>query len=234
MKSEIDEDLREFLVAASRGGGKNFRPVAGHPTQDGRRVAPGRIYRSGAIGELPHEDRRRMPELDVRTIVTLQTTHELELLGHPLSHLAGGIDWEHIPIGDRWFQQGGALSDGLPSMGEFYVKMVNDHAEDWARFLRLFSRPERFALVYHCTAGRDRTGVATALLLEMLGVSREIIVEDYLISNRAFTEHAQEAAVLSPLFAAIDAHGGIEGFLGRLGLERDEMEAARVHLLVDA
>jgi protein-tyrosine phosphatase len=230
--SGIDEGLREFLIAASRGGGRNFRPVAGHPTRDGRRVAPGRIFRSGSIGELPVDDRMRLGELGVRTVVTLQTTQEVELLGHPLSHLAGGLDWEHIPIGDRWFQAGGALSDGLPSMGEFYVKMVSDHAPDWARFLRLFGQKERYGLVYHCTAGRDRTGVATALLLEMLGVPREVIVEDYLISNRAFTD-PQEAAVLDPLFLAIDASGDIEGFLGRLGLERDDMELARENLLVD-
>jgi hypothetical protein len=66
----------------------------------------------------------------------------------------------------------------------------------------------------------------------MLGVPREVIVEDYLISNRAFTD-PQEAAVLDPLFLAIDASGDIEGFLGRLGLERDDMELARENLLVD-
>ena len=67
---------------------------------------------------------------------------------------------------------------------------------------------------------------------DYLDVPREVIVEDYLISNRAFAD-AQEASVLDPLFAAIDASEGIEGFLARLGLDRDDMELARLNLLVE-
>jgi protein-tyrosine phosphatase len=230
---EEDLDLRDFLIIASRGGGRNFREIAGHPTRDGRRVAHGKLYRSGCLVELPEESRTTFHKLGVKTVVTLQTTQELDILGHPLTHLEGEIRWEHIPIGDRWFQQGGALSDGLPSMGEFYVKMVHDHPEHWARFLRLFTSEESFAVLFHCTAGRDRTGVAAALLLETLGVPREVIVADYLLSNDAFETDAQEATVLQPLFGAIDASGGIERFLGELGVTGGELESARRHLLVE-
>jgi protein-tyrosine phosphatase len=227
-----DLDLRDFLIAASRGGGRNFREIAGLATNDGRRVAHGRLYRSGCLVELPEESRATFGQLGVRTVVTLQTAQELDILGHPLTHLEGEIRWEHIPIGDRWFQAGGVFSDGLPSMGEFYVKMVKDHASDWARFLRLFGREESYAIVFHCTAGRDRTGVAAALVLEMLGVPRETIVADYLVSNAAFTTDAQKPTVLEPLFGEIDRVGGIEAFLDELGVSSDEIERAREHLLV--
>lgn len=232
MKLADDAGLRDFLVAASRGGGKNFRDLAGLPGRDGRVIGAGRVYRSGHLGEWSKEARDRFASLGVRTVVTLQTTQELDILGHPLDAFEAVCTWEHIPIGDRWFQAGGALSDGLASMGEFYVKMVEDHAEPFTRFFRLFTREECFAVLYHCTAGRDRTGVATALLLEAIGVERRRIVDDYLVSNRSFSSMEQEATVLEPLFGAIDGAGGIEAFLGNLGVSAAELELARRNLLV--
>jgi len=232
VKVADDAGLRDFLIAASRGGGKNFRDLAGLPGQGGCVIGRGRVYRSGHLGEWSKEARERFAELGVRTVITLQTTQELDILGHPLGSFEAACTWEHIAIGDRWFQAGGALSDGLASMGEFYVKMVLDHPEAFTRFFRLFTREECFAVLYHCTAGRDRTGVATALLLENLGVDRQRIVDDYLVSNASFTSMAQEATVLEPLFREIDAAGGIESFLGNLGLSADELERARRNLLV--
>jgi len=109
--------------------------------------------------------------------------------------------------------------------------MVRDHAAEWARFLRLFAEPNRYSILYHCTAGRDRTGVATVLLLETIRVPREEIVGDYLLSNEVFHEHTQEAEVLAPLFEAIDRAGGVERFLRELGLGADEVEAIRTNLI---
>jgi protein-tyrosine phosphatase len=119
------------------------------------------------------------------------------------------------------------------SMGEFYVAMVRDHGDLWARFLRVFTRADRLPVLFHCTAGRDRTGVATVLLLEALGVPRETILSDYLLSNEIFPESTQEAHVLDPLFRAIDASGGIESYLASLGLDAVELDTVRTNLLVD-
>ena len=109
--------------------------------------------------------------------------------------------------------------------------MVRDHAAEWVRFLQLFAEPKRYSILYHCTAGRDRTGVATVLLLETIRVPREEIIGDYLLSNEVFQEHAQEAEVLAPLFEAIDHAHGIESFLRELGLGAGEVEAIRTNLI---
>lgn len=228
----MDENLRKFLVLAAQGGGKNFRPVAGLATSDGRKVAEGRIFRSGFLREMNPELRRRLADLEIRTVVTLQTTPELEILGDPVREVLPAADWQHIAIGDRWFQPGGTLGHELEAMGDFYLRMVVEHGEEWARFFRLFTRRERYAVLYHCTAGRDRTGVATALLLETLGADRGAILQDYLISNQHFGDYSQPEDVLEPLFRAIDAAGGIEKFLVRLGVASLEIEAARENLLV--
>ena len=228
------EDLRDFLVAASRGGGRNFRTLGDWSTLEGRRVLRGRVFRSGHLGAMTEELRAEVAGLGVRTVVTLQTQQEIDILGDPLAAVLPDARWEHIPIGDRWFEKGSLLPGDTSSQGAFYVAMVRDHREEWARFLRLFAKPERYSILYHCTAGRDRTGVATVLLLETLRVPRGEIVGDYLLSNEVFRDNVQEAEVLQPLFDAVDRAGGIDGYLGELGLGGLEVEAIRTNLVAAA
>jgi protein-tyrosine phosphatase len=223
--------LREFLISASQGGQRNFRSLGGWTTADGRRMAAGRVYRSGHLGSAWEDLRSELDRLGLRTVVTFQTPQEIEILGDPVPAQLRSVRWEHIPIGERWFEGGFSFSAEELSQGEFYVRMVFDHAERWARFLRLLAEPERYSVLYHCTAGRDRTGVATLLLLETLRVPRTVIVEDYLRSNAAFADGGQEARVLEPLFAAIDERGGIDRLLEGFGLARAEVEAVRANLL---
>jgi hypothetical protein len=166
--------------------------------------------------------------------VTFQTQQEIDLLGDPVHVLLPEVNWEHIPIGDRWFQKGSVLPDGPTSQGKFYLSMVRDYPGEWARFLRLFADPARYSILYHCTAGRDRTGVATVLLLETLRVARDAITVDYLLSNEVFQENVQEARVLDPLFSAIDEAGGIDRFLASLGLDAREVEAIRANFVTPA
>ena len=228
------EGLRDFLVAASRGGGRNFRTLGDWATLEGRRVLRGKVFRSGHLGELADEVRAAVSGLGLGTVVTFQTRQEIEILGDPLAALGPGVRWEHIPIGDRWFEEGTVFPDDTASQGAFYVRMVRDYAAEWARFLRLFAEPERYSILYHCTAGRDRTGVATVLLLETIRVPRDEIIDDYLLSNEVFLDHTQEAAVLAPLFESIDKAGGIERFLRQLGLGATEIEAIRTNLIAGA
>ena len=230
-RQPMSEGLREFLRSASRGGGKNFRTIGGFPAADGQHVAAGRVYRSGHLGELAGHIGAELGSLDVHTIVTFQTRKEIDILGDSPPALLPAAAWEHIPIGDRWFEDDWLVEDWA-SQGDFYLAMVRDHASHWARFLRVFTREASFPVLYHCTAGRDRTGVATVLLLESLRVSRSVIVADYLLSNEVFQENVQEASVLDPLFGAIDERGGIDRFLGEIGLVHGEIEAIRSNLLV--
>ncbi len=100
----------------------------------------GRVFRSGHLGTLADDLRAEVAALGLRTVVTLQTRQEIEILGDPIAALLPETRWEHIPIGDRWFQKGSLLPDDTSSQGAFYVAMVRDHAEEWTRFLRLFAR----------------------------------------------------------------------------------------------
>ncbi|MGH7899356.1 MAG: tyrosine-protein phosphatase, partial [Candidatus Binatia bacterium] len=114
------EGLRDFLVTASRGGGRNFRSLVNCATVDGLQVTPNLVYRSGHLGELTEVVRTELAGLGVRTVVTFQTRQEIEILGDPLPELLPGARREHIPIGDRWFQRGGVFPEDTSSQGEFY------------------------------------------------------------------------------------------------------------------
>jgi protein-tyrosine phosphatase len=133
-------------------------------------------------------------------------------------------------------------------MCETYRDFVHEHGPTFGRFLRhLLAHPT--PVVFHCTAGKDRTGFAAALLLSVLGVERDTILHDYLLTNQLYRrspalEGAAPAHVtdvvwsVQPAFlqAAFDAmerdYGGLSGYLaGPVGLQADDIEQLRHALL---
>jgi Tyrosine phosphatase family len=105
---------------------------------------------------------------------------------------------------------------------------------DWRRFFKLLAERDVYPLLFHCSAGRDRTGVGAAMLLSMLGVERDRIVADFLESNVVFAKLPLAAEQLDPVFEMIDENGGIEGFMREvIGLEPDELAIIRDDLLED-
>ena len=213
-------------------GGRNFRDLGGHPAADGRRVRSGMVYRSAHLAHIPEEIEHPLRTIPLRTLVTLQSRVEVEHLGPPRSEfLESGVRWEHIPIGDAWFRKEG-FSKTETRPGHEHLVIVTEFRDDWQSFFKLLAEREVYPLVFHCSAGRDRTGVGAAMLLEMLGVDRDRIVTDFLESNTTFPKMPLTAAQLEPIFALIDESGGIEGFMHEvLGLEPIDIEVIREDLL---
>jgi protein-tyrosine phosphatase len=213
-------------------GGLNFRDLGGHPTISGRRVRSGMLYRSAHLAHIPEESPHPLSTIQLRTLVTLQSRLEVRHLGPPRSEfLESGVRWEHIPIGDTWFREDGFHKiDTKP--GHEHLVILTEFRDNWQSFFKLLAEREVYPLLFHCSAGRDRTGVGAALLLEMLGVDRERIVADFLISNESFPTIPLSARQLVPIFALIDENGGIEGFMHEvLGLEPADLEVIREDLL---
>jgi protein-tyrosine phosphatase len=209
--------------------GKNFRDLGGHPTVHGRRVRRGRIFRSSHLAQLPDEHPvRRLP---LRTLVTLQSRIELRHLGPPHQDVLRAVRWEHLPIGERWFRDEGA-AELLSQPGREHLVMVTGFPSDWRRFFAILGERDVYPLVFHCSAGRDRTGVGAAMLLELLGVERDAIVADFLKSNLVFPSSPLRAEQLAPVFARIDEAGGIRDFLREfISVSEAEMDAIREDLL---
>ncbi|MCA0202623.1 MAG: tyrosine-protein phosphatase [Proteobacteria bacterium] len=176
-------------------GGSNFRDLGGYRTADGRLVRRGTVFRSAHLGSLTNEDRSALGQLGVRTIVDLRGVTEAAETPHLVEGVSCRIVGAHIEpgVGDKIR---GAVADGTASP-HLMMQFLTDHYRDYPRrcapgFRTLFatlSDGTHRPLVFHCTAGKDRTGFASALLLTLLGVPWETVMEDYLRTNELWTGH---------------------------------------------
>ena len=177
-------------------GASNFRDLGGYKTKDGRTVRWRKIFRSGAMDRLSDADLVVLHDLGLRTICDLR--HPEEQAMHPTRlspfapatihslpirpHVPGDYR-ERIEANDP---HAGALARDY--MTEAYRCYVRDHAEAYRGLMQKLADPENHPLVFHCAAGKDRTGFGAALVLMTLGVPEESIFEDYLATNHYWTE----------------------------------------------
>jgi protein-tyrosine phosphatase len=236
-------------------GGSNFRDLGGYRTADGRTVRRRTVFRSAHLGNLTDEDCTQLRGLGVRTIVDLRGVNEAAETPHRIDGTDCRIVGAHIEpgIGDKIRR---AVDDGSATP-HLMMQFLSDHYREYPRrcapgFRTLFAtlcddghRP----LVFHCTAGKDRTGFASALLLTLLGVPWETVLEDYLSTNELWTGHIgrypeldidTRAAIieartpyLEAAFEVVQADfGGAEAFAERaLGLDAAACERLRAELL---
>ncbi len=221
----VDFDLLRKMAAV------NFRDLGGHPAARRGRVRRGRVFRSSHLAEIPAHS--PVKTLELKTLVTLQSRIEVHHLGPPEPAAREGVRWEHIPIGDAWFTSAGFTRiDAEP--GRVHLALVTQFRDDWQRFFKLLAERDVYPLLFHCSAGRDRTGVGAAMLLSVLGVDRERIVADFLASNAVFANMPLTADQLEPLFELIDESGGVDAFMREvIGLGDSHLAAIRADLLED-
>lgn len=165
-------------------GAVNFRDIGGYKTREGKKVKWGKIYRSGEINKLTAED---IILLEKRNITT-----DIDFRGLDESKKAPDVIWKerkYIRCGagseavQNWMQAMKNIQNGDSLMISYYAKIDSLGLRYATLFQQLLTQKENEALVYHCTAGKDRTGIATALVLYSLGVPKEIIWDDYEASN---------------------------------------------------
>lgn len=161
----------------------NFREIGGYPTADGRRVRWGSYFRAGRQDRMTRADRQRLAELGIKSQLDLRGTEEIREQGlGPLAET--GANYHHIPVIP---EGGGAFLSNLVGDGNIsgnrYLAYLEFGAETWRRLFGVFADPNRLPVLVHCTAGKDRTGVATAFLLGVLGVEADLIEADYRLTN---------------------------------------------------
>lgn len=165
----------------------NFRDIGGVLTTDGRRVKSGLLYRSGDLSRLSGEDLLRIGKIGIRMIIDFRADRELLL--HPTPHLETVEEVKRFIIPDSARDRAEQMlkegdSSGLEMiLVQDYRRMVRDHLDEFRNFFSLLAVTNLLPLIYHCAAGKDRTGLATYLLLVALGVSEENALKDYLLSN---------------------------------------------------
>ena len=187
-------------------GADNFRELGGYPVQDGRRVRRGIFWRAGAPAKLVSEhDRQLFDSLGIRTIFDFRSAAEREYLPDPafpgvkLYEISAILDENGVEVNfdPRELAAQGRdaarryLEEGIP---QIYRRLPFDNPAYRKLFACLLA--EEVPVLFHCTAGKDRTGMAAALILLALGAGRETIRQDYLLTNRwrAATIRAAQAA----------------------------------------
>jgi protein-tyrosine phosphatase len=206
-------------------GAYNFRDLGGYPTADGGVTRWGKLYRSDTLHEVSESDLVALRDLELRSIIDLRTSIELESTGRgPLQHEP--ISYLHLSV----YQEGtGTEMVDLPPLAELdlafvYRRWLESTPRAFVEALTFLGDPANYPAVFHCAAGKDRTGVLAALVLDILGVERGVIVDDYaltatrldpiLIRQRSNPETAQRMEVAPQLFTAEAAT--MESFLDAL------------------
>jgi protein-tyrosine phosphatase len=233
-------------------GASNFRDLGGYLSANGRRTVWRKIFRSQMFAQLSDKDAVRLKELGVRTVIDFRD--DAEVMKEP-SRLPEGIKAARLPIevgSSNTFTQ--KLMNGSPDSLQCvdFMQAVNrslatEFIPQYRAFFDILLHEENYPLVFHCTAGKDRTGFAAALLLSALNVDWDTVMDDYLLTNRylklqSVPELPEQAVRLiwgvqpSYLNAAkeeiIKAYGSIDRYLNReMNVGKAEKERLMQYLL---
>ena len=202
-------------------GANNTRDIGGYLTMDGRRVRWRTVYRSGSLAGLTPAGCEAFAGLGIRLVVDFRNRLS------PLP-LFNGDAWCVFLSARTVVHPVGAVGggdDGLPP----YVQMVRDSADSYRLTFEALAYEGNLPLLYHCAGGKDRTGIMTALLLTLLGVDRQSVIADYMLSNEVGACVAEGAVV--DLLAEVERQGGIESYLERIGVSAAVQGSIRANLL---
>lgn len=171
-------------------GSCNLRDFGGYATRQGPRVRRGRLFRSGVLNRLAPEAVHVLRTLPLRAVCDLRRSEERRL--HPNPDFGPGVrtfEWESTaetsPIRDRRFAESASIEEARTAMVAMYRRIPFLLQERLAGVFEALAHAADGAIVVHCSAGKDRTGVAVALVLEALAVPRETVVADYVLTNTA-------------------------------------------------
>ncbi|MGK6319638.1 tyrosine-protein phosphatase [Sphingomonas sp. DT-204] len=239
-------------------GGQNFRDLGGYRTRDGRTVRWGLLYRSGAMNGLTEADFAYLDRIGIRTVCDFRSTDERK---------AAPVRWPDgkapkVFADDYKLDMGGLDFRAAKSwngdqahrmMASLYPRLLEQFNGQYRRMFEQFLAGN-VPLAFNCSAGKDRTGVAAALILTALDVPRETVIQDYLLSNRHFDPRRAVTAddsvsqgwkqlpppvlqafmgvdrsYIEAVFRVIDAYpGGPEAYLrDKLGLSGADLVALR-------
>jgi protein-tyrosine phosphatase len=257
-------DCCDRCLDATVEGAVNFRDLGGHSGRDGR-VRRGRLYRSATTHAITRNGLARLAgDYGLRTVIDLRSEDEIAEYGTP-PYADAGVGYLHAPVVTR----GRATPPEIVARyrremraGSFdwtasYLRMIEDGGDAFRRVFEALATPAALPAVFHCIAGRDRTGVAAALLLGALGVSADDIAADYALTGAHLRRHshrfarqaerleldpAQMAAILETEAEAMHRfldevtrrHGSVTGAVEALGVDTTTIADLRAALLEPA
>ncbi len=236
-------------------GAHNVRDLGGYETVDGRRTRWKTFLRSDGMHRLTSRDQEQLLRYGVRTVIDLRRTEEVRSQPNVFADSDSVAYLRRNLTGDDWTSN--AL-DSIPDldqaqrMARNYVRSLDTRQASYREVLATLASPGVLPAIFHCTAGKDRTGRIAALLLANAGVDEETIVEDYALSARyRFQAYLADPSnqpdvprdvktwreyqgIVSPpqtmrlvLKHLNDRYGGVPGYLRAIGLTDDQIESLR-------
>lgn len=163
-------------------GAFNLRDIGGHRTCGGRTVRRGLVYRADGLHRIPPGGASAIGHLGWRTVIDLRTTAEFAAG----AFRADGVEVINLPIlRATWGVPEATDIDPVEFLSDHYFQMLDEGAAAIAASFAVLGSPARLPAVFHCSAGKDRTGVLAALVLSALGVDDERVAADYHLSASA-------------------------------------------------
>jgi protein-tyrosine phosphatase len=234
----------------------NFRDLGGYRAVDGRTVRWHTLFRADGLERLTSADVEALRPYGLRTVVDLRMPHELDERGRfPVG--AYPVTFHHLSVMDRTWDREAAARDESPAadfLHARYSEMLLEAGPRYVDALRLLAAAEALPAVFHCAAGKDRTGLLAMLVLGAIGVSHDDIVEDYALTattmvefRRRASESPEAAAALAAtpqVFFAADplamsrvladieaAHGSVRAYVQAIGLDDGALASLEAALL---
>jgi len=187
-------------------GTSNTRDIGGYQTSDLRAIRTGQIIRSENLSRLTASDFQKLEEIGVKTVIDLRTDREHD---HAPTVWQGDNPprFYHFPVGDAqndWFKAQRRMirndrfteEQSLEHMVEGYRMIADVGPSSYQKLMDVVLDQSNWPVLIHCNAGKDRAGIAVTLILEALGVDRETIMEEFLLTNE-MSRAEEKAAFLS-------------------------------------
>ncbi|MDL2283584.1 tyrosine-protein phosphatase [Oxalobacter sp. OttesenSCG-928-P03] len=193
-------------------GGYNIRDLGGYRGADGKRVAWGKFFRADDLAHLTDEDVAYLASIPITTVFDFRTQREVDFAPDRLPSTVKNIVHRPLAPGNvapSEIQDGkfGAYDDTATFMHVVYRELVASESINavYREFFAHIANENELPILFHCTAGKDRTGIAAAFLLFALGVDKETILQDYIDSNRylsgKYTRLTQDNPQLAVLYS---------------------------------
>ena len=211
----------------------NFRDIGGIKTKDNRTVKWGMIYRSDNLSQLKTNEFKKFTDLNIKTVFDLRTSHEIK---GKEDHLPENVTQVRAPSvednADMLSQMRGRVIRGeisdeesLKLMTDLYQSIVSENIPS----LRLLMQQILYAddpVLYHCSAGKDRTGIATAIILSILNVDRKTIMNEYLLSDYYRREKVEKMLSKANLAKIIKPRIGVKAIQNFMDVDERYLNAA--------
>jgi protein-tyrosine phosphatase len=224
----------------------NARDLGGYPTVDGSRTRWRSLIRADDLAQLTPDGVRALEAFGVETVIDLRWSEEVAAYPSPVSRDARGIRCEQVSLLARTEDEWRRRARECPK--ELWKPMVLDHAREGIReVLSLIAAASSGPLLFHCVAGKDRTGLIAALLLALADVVPEAIAFDYAQSTERLRDgYLRRYAHLDPdeildalrcpeegvhaMLAHLEKLGGIRAYMRLIGLTDEEIMGLRARL----